>query len=197
MSGTLSGGEKLQAALSAINAKLTPNGPASSVSVGFLEGQYYPDGTSVPMVAAVNEFGATIHRDAGTVTIYRKLKADGSGFARGGRFVKRAKSDFASTHATPAYDITIPPRPYFRNMIAKNGPTWGAAMARNLKRTDYDALAAFGLMGQKIKAQLQTSINELTDPPNAPSTIRAKGFAKPLIGKTRIMWKSVDYRVNT
>lgn len=29
-----------------------------TLSVGFLEGSTYPDGTSVPMVAATNEFGA-------------------------------------------------------------------------------------------------------------------------------------------
>jgi hypothetical protein len=147
------------------------------------------------MVAATNEFGATIHRAAGQVTIYRKLNAAGTGFTRKGKFVKRAKSDYATTHDTPAYDIVIPPRPFFRNMIAKDGPTWGTSMASILKAADYNSTATLGRMGALIKGQLQISINQLTSPPNAPSTIRKKGASKPLID-TGIMWQAVDYEVS-
>ena len=52
---TISGGNGLEAALKALGAKVTK---AASVDVGFLEGSTYPDGTSVPMVAALNEFGS-------------------------------------------------------------------------------------------------------------------------------------------
>jgi len=55
MASSVSGGGKFGRALDAISGKL---GNASEVQVGFLEGQTYPDGTSVPMVAAINEFGA-------------------------------------------------------------------------------------------------------------------------------------------
>jgi hypothetical protein len=48
-------GDKLNAALSEIAAKLKN---ASGVKVGFLSNATYPDGTSVPMVAAIMEFGA-------------------------------------------------------------------------------------------------------------------------------------------
>ncbi len=52
----IKGGSKLQARLAEIaqNAK-----NAATVSVGFLEGSRYSDGTSVPMVAAVQEYGST------------------------------------------------------------------------------------------------------------------------------------------
>ena len=49
------GGDKLTAALAAIAAKVNK---AASVQVGFLENSTYPDGTSVPMVAAIQEFGS-------------------------------------------------------------------------------------------------------------------------------------------
>lgn len=49
------GGAALEAKLAEIAAKLTKPG---TLRVGFLEGGAYPDGTSVPMVAAINEFGA-------------------------------------------------------------------------------------------------------------------------------------------
>lgn len=52
---TIEGGDKLKAELERI-AKNLKKGAA--VEVGFLEGATYPDGTSVPMVAAIQEFGA-------------------------------------------------------------------------------------------------------------------------------------------
>ncbi len=52
---TFTGGEALRAKLEEIARKLKRGG---TVSVGFLEGATYPDGTSVPLVAAINEWGA-------------------------------------------------------------------------------------------------------------------------------------------
>lgn len=51
---TIKGGDKLAAALKKISAKASK---AASVQVGFLEGSTEPDGTSIPMIAALNEFG--------------------------------------------------------------------------------------------------------------------------------------------
>ena len=51
----LKGGDKLEAKLRALSSQVTK---AASVDVGFLAGSTYPDGTSVPMVAAIQEFGA-------------------------------------------------------------------------------------------------------------------------------------------
>lgn len=120
------------------------------VSVGFLRGATYPDGTPVALVASVQEFGS------------------------------------------PANNI--PPRPFFRLMVAEKSKDWPEAVRLNLKATDYDAHTTLDRMGQGIKAQLQTSIQTLTDPPLAPATVRKKGFDKPLID-TGHMMNSVDYRV--
>lgn len=51
----VSGGGELQKRLDAIAKKLAK---ASTLEVGFLEGETYPDGTPVALVAAVNNFGA-------------------------------------------------------------------------------------------------------------------------------------------
>ncbi len=51
---TIKGGEKFEAAMLDIARKINSN---KSLRVGFLEGSTYPDGTSVPFVAAMNEFG--------------------------------------------------------------------------------------------------------------------------------------------
>lgn len=50
----ITGGQAAAAALAALAER---TGSASSLKVGFLEGATYPDGTSVPFVAAMNEFG--------------------------------------------------------------------------------------------------------------------------------------------
>ena len=51
---SVTGGGKIDAALSAIAAKLS--GP-SEVQIGFMGNATYPDGTSVPLVAFINEYG--------------------------------------------------------------------------------------------------------------------------------------------
>lgn len=119
------------------------------VSVGFMAGATYPDGTPVAAVAFWNEFGGP------------------------GR----------------------PPRPFFRQMIAKESPTWAPKMVKLAKATDYDGNKVLALMGEDIKGALQQSINKFRSPPLAPSTIEAKGFAKPLID-TSHMLNSVTYEVD-
>jgi hypothetical protein len=52
---TLKGGTAYKEKLDEMRRKLTS---AKTVTVGFMESATYPDGTSVPMVAAINEFGA-------------------------------------------------------------------------------------------------------------------------------------------
>lgn len=121
---TFSGGEALEKKLKEMAEKL---GEGKTVSVGFLEGAEYPDGTSLPMVAAANEFGNP---------------ASGS-----------------------------PPRPFFRNMIAKNSPKWGDDIAAIATSVEFDAHKTFSLMGERIKDQLQESIRELTEPALSPVTI--------------------------
>ena len=53
-----SGGEKLQAALAAIDGKLARADGPYRLRVGFLEDAAYPDGKSVAYLAAIQEFGA-------------------------------------------------------------------------------------------------------------------------------------------
>ena len=144
---TILGADALKEKLEELSAKV---GKAGVVRVGFLGGATYPDGTSVALIAAINEFGAP---------------------SRG-----------------------QPPRPFFRNMITKESPNWPAAIEENLKSTDFNVEQTLNRMGEGIKGQLQQSIVDLTEPPLAPSTVKRKGFDKPLID-TGHMMNSVDYEV--
>ncbi len=152
-----------------------------SVSVGFMEGAEYPDGTSVAQVAFWNEYG------------------------HGGNFPSK-------------------PRPFFRNMIAKEAPLWEGKMGR-LAAEGRSGANILGVMGEDIKGGLQESINTLTEPALSKTTlmlreiygnthtgIRARDVlsaqelvaeglsgatgtqAKPLVW-TGVMLKSVTYEV--
>ena len=88
----------------------------------------------------------------------------------------------------------IPPRPFFRNMIAAKKGEWPAAIADLLKANDYDAAVTLKKTGEAVAGQLRQSIVDLVTPSLAPSTIRRKGFDKPLID-TGLMLNSVAYEV--
>lgn len=126
---SISGGAKLEAALRKISEGVSK---AGKVRVGFLENATYPDGTSVPMVAAIQEFGAPKAR--------------------------------------------IPPRPFFRNMIAAKGPEWPEAVGGLLKANDFDADKTLKQMGEGIKGQLQQSLIDTNSPPLSPITIMLRGM---------------------
>ncbi|HGM5253381.1 TPA: hypothetical protein ACKP06_000403 [Serratia marcescens] len=87
------------------------------------------------------------------------------------------------------------PRPFFRNMISANSAQWPGEFSQLIRSSNYDARLALGLMGERIKSQLQDSIRELNSPPLAESTIKRKGFDKPLVD-TGHMQNSVDYAVD-
>jgi hypothetical protein len=126
---TIRGGAKLAAALAEISHNLSK---AETLRVGFLEGATEPDGTSIPMIAAIQEFGAP--------------KAN------------------------------IPPRPFFRNMIAAKSDEWPDAIANLLKANDYDAKTTLELVGDAIAGQLQESIINTHTPPLSPVTIMLRGM---------------------
>ena len=89
---------------------------------------------------------------------------------------------------------TSPPRPFFRTMIEKESPTWPAKLAAAYKATNGDGEKALALMGEDIDGALKQSINDFDSPGLAPSTVKRKGFDKPLID-TGQMLNSTSYRV--
>lgn len=183
----LTGGDRLQQHLDRILARVRS---AQAVRVGFLEGATYPDGTPVAKIAAVQEFGGSIEIPAREQDVNFKVNAD----TGQSRFAKADKANFQQTVTIPAHTITIPARPFFRNMLSAKAKEWGAQIGKILKGADYDAQVTLGRMGEMVKGQLQGSIRDLTTPPLAASTVRAKGFAKPLID-TGHMLASVDFQV--
>lgn len=65
----------------------------------------------------------------------------------------------------------IPPRPFFRNMIAAHENEWPKGFATQLKETNYDIEATFERAGQAIAGQLRQSIVDTNDPPLSQITL--------------------------
>lgn len=102
----------------------------------------------------------------------------------------------AAIHNWGAPRAGIPPRPFFSNMIAKKQAEWGPATARLLEQNNYDIVVTFRMVGEAISGQLRQEIINTNSLSLAASTIRRKGFAKPLIN-TSHMINSTDYEVRT
>lgn len=87
-----------------------------------------------------------------------------------------------------------PPRPFFRNMIEDQRPTWARKLGAAAKYTGYRARPTLEIVAADIKGHIVESIFLLEDPPLAESTVARKGFAKPLVD-TRLMARSVEWAV--
>jgi len=87
-----------------------------------------------------------------------------------------------------------PMRPFFRTMIEKRSPKWGAVLAANLEATGYNFEQSMRRLGQVMKDQLTQSIVEWSEPANAPVTVERKGFNNPLID-TGVMQRATGYEV--
>lgn len=88
----------------------------------------------------------------------------------------------------------IPPRPFFRNMVASKSDEWPDGVAQALVSSNYDAEKALGIVGAAIEGQLKQSIIDTNEPALKPATVARKGFDKPLID-TSNMINSVDSEV--
>lgn len=139
----ISGGDAMDAALRDMAKGLDR---PLKLQVGFPEGETYPDGTPLGLVAAINNYGAP---------------------ARG-----------------------IPPRPFFTNTIKEGETTWGDDIAAIAKAANYDMKLTLERFGEHVANQVREAIGGWADPPNAESTVAAKGFNKPLID-THLMFDSV------
>ena len=194
-------GKKIQAA---INKRVAALNNASTVEIGWnKEALYGADkgGMPVASVAVTNEFGGTITIPEHTVSNYRLTNAAGTEFLRGGRFVRRAISNFETTHVVKKRDVTIPARPFFRGMIAKERGHWSEDLGKYLRKSNYDAKKALDVFGEDVRVSLQQSIIALTEPALAPSTIARKSKGKPLMGAEKplvdsgVMLGSANYTV--
>lgn len=89
---------------------------------------------------------------------------------------------------------SAPPRPFFRRTIKKRSKAWGHNLGVAIVDAGYDAQKALTVLGVGVKDDVEEGIRELVSPPLAESTVRRKGFDKPLI-ETSTMLNSVTFNV--
>ena len=87
----------------------------------------------------------------------------------------------------------IPPRPFFRNAVAKNSKKWNDILTNEL-RNSVDVELAYHRVGEVAKGDIVESIMQTNTPPNSPLTIAKKRSSKPLVD-TSFMRSSVNYKV--
>jgi hypothetical protein len=142
---------------------------------------------------------------AGGGAMQRKLEEIAQRLGSGGKvkvgFLEGATYPDGTSVATVAFfnefgTTRAPPRPFFRRMIAAKSPGWGDRMAAAAAAVGYDSGRTLAIMGEGIKDQLVKSIVDLTSPPLKPSTVKRKGFDKPLID-TGVMQRAPAYVVES
>ena len=90
----------------------------------------------------------------------------------------------------------IPARPFMRTAFQNHNKEWGAIIANVLKRGDYsNTKQALEIGSIRASSDIQDSILNGNWIPNAPLTVKIKGFNRPLID-TSIMLKTVTYEIN-
>ncbi|MCP1246182.1 hypothetical protein NKW54_09535 [Acetobacter cerevisiae] len=148
-----------------------------NVRAGFFKTATEVDGTPVAAIAAVQEFGAVVRGREG-------------------------------------HSIVIPPRPFLRQTVATRRTAWVRLLAQELKtslRTPGRAgdtrhalqtlvqrlstpTQALTTVGKAMQTDITQTIHQTHTPPNAPATIRHKGFDKPLV-ETGTLQNSVTFQV--
>ena len=92
-----------------------------------------------------------------------------------------------------APEANIPARPFFRTAIEDNRKALQAGVAKSLAKDGPEI--ALAKAGQFMSDAFTESVQTWTDPPNAPSTIKAKGFDAPLRAKDRLLRKAFSYEI--
>lgn len=89
----------------------------------------------------------------------------------------------------------IPARPAIRTTISDKSPDWVDTLGRALTHYEMDGNAALNATGVKMAEDFQQAIVNWSEPPNAESTIRQKGFNNPLIDDGTLQ-RTPDYEVS-
>lgn len=70
----------------------------------------------------------------------------------------------------------IPPRPFFRTMIAAHAKEWPKLIAKQLPVNGYKVQPTLAQLGTEVQGELQQSIRDLTSPALSPITVMLRGM---------------------
>lgn len=92
--------------------------------------------------------------------------------------------------------VRAPARPFFRTTIARQSGYWGEVLAKGMIYYKADGAKALAALGTVMQSDIRESIVKWSTPPNAASTVKIKGFQKPLVDDGT-MQRTVNYQVMT
>lgn len=88
----------------------------------------------------------------------------------------------------------IPARPFFRETVFKNQAIIPKMAAALLAKHDPDV--ALRLIGEHMVDEFKEAVMTWTDPPNAESTVKSKGYQAPLRANDKLLRNSFSYEID-
>lgn len=167
------------------------------VAVGLQAGDMAADGEmTIARLGAIHEFGCTIEQGERKIMTYHKMRRDkDTKTASISKFIKKKRANFVMQHDVGPSTIEIPERPFLRSTFDEKNKEWQkkAEAQLNLVATGRkDAAGMLNTLGNVLEGDIKRKIASGPFTPNAPSTVRQKKSAKPLIDSGR-MRSSVRY----
>ena len=187
---TVTGAEDAIAAIMREVEKLTTD---NFVTIGIHEdaGQHESDDITNAALGVVHEFGANISHPGGTSYGYASKAAENRNEVR---FLKSG-SGYMELGVTGPHTINIPARPWLRPGVDSGNDEYVKIIERGLE-SGQSMDKTLNQLGVVATGMVQKYMTELRSPPNAQSTIKAKGSSNPLIDSGALR-QSVTYKISS
>ena len=88
-----------------------------------------------------------------------------------------------------------PPRPFMRDCFKRYRSKWTRYFGKNVLQFP-EVAQTFWKLGEVIKGDLSETIKGWAEPPNAPSTVMAKGFNNPLVDSGNMSDEFIEIEVD-
>lgn len=163
------------------------------VTIGIHEdaGNHESDDITNASLGAVHEFGAEINHPGGTSYGFASKAAANRNEVR---FLKSG-TGYVELGVTGPHTVNIPARPWLNPGVNAGNEEYLKIIERALSNGE-TLSTALERVGVVAVGMVQKYITELRTPPNAPSTIKAKGSSNPLIDSGALR-QSVTYKVTS
>lgn len=140
----------------------------------------------------LHEYGGDVHVPEHTVSVTRRIRADGT-FAYSGQF--RKNGNFQTFHRVPAHAVHIPERSIFRYTFHQND-YFRKEMAIRAKAVLNGTITvdeAMTLVGSRVRTKLRAAFTDGHLQPNADSTAKKKGGKDTPLIDTRDMFQAITF----
>lgn len=180
-------------AIDQLKRELEKLAPKEFVTIGIHEdaGNHDSDDITNASLGAIHEFGAEINHPGGTSYGYASKAASERNEVR---FLKSG-SGYMEIGVTGPHTVNIPARPWLNPGVDSGTQEYLKIIERALESGE-PLDKALNQIGVVAVGMVQKYMTELKSPPNAPSTIKAKGSSNPLIDSGALR-QSITYKITS